>query len=62
MKTSLIGQKRDAEKAVRTWIVALVGLGFLPDPGQIGGKGLVRQGFLRIIEGFAGFAAYVTSV
>jgi hypothetical protein len=57
-----LGKKETLKKAVRTWIVALVGLGFLPDPGQIGGKGLVRRGFLRIIEGFAGFAAYVTSV
>jgi hypothetical protein len=57
-----MSRQPSVEKAGNTRIVALVGLKFQDKARQSGGKILDWHGFLRIIEGFAGFAVYVTSV
>jgi hypothetical protein len=57
-----MGKKETVQKALRTGIVALGESKFQPESVQLHGKRLVWQGFLRIIEGCAGFAVYVTSV
>jgi hypothetical protein len=57
-----MGKKETVQKAVRTWIVALGEIKIQIESSQSHGKRLVWQGFLRIIEGCAGFSVYVTSV
>jgi hypothetical protein len=57
-----MGKKETVQKAVRTWIVALGEIKIQIESCQSHGKRLVWQGFLRIIEGCAGFSMCVTSV
>jgi hypothetical protein len=61
-KLRKISEAPSTEMAEKTGIVALVGSKFHCQSRQSDGKRLDWQGFLRIIEGFAGFAVYVTSV